>query len=496
MSDSAASRRLSGGAKALYGLGALSAATKAQLLGFILLFYNQLVGLDAPAVSLAIMIALLVDALWDPIVGQLSDQTNTRLGRRHPYIYAAALPASIAFVLIFTPPHGWSNQAIFVYLVAVLILARMLDSLVEVPLTALLPELSRDYDQRTSLASWRYVFLTVVGRTLSAILAFGVFLRATHAQKYGQLNIAGYAPYAVTVAAIGIVALIVSALATQPFVAGMHRPASRRVTFAAMAREMGLALGDRNFVALAVSGLVFGITVGISGGLVTYFMTYFWELGSNELLPLTLWAIPGSLIGVVLAPWWSRRMGKKPACLIVFFMAIFATTVPIGLRLLGVMPPNGSPWVLRILIVDSFATGMLGTLGFVIVTSMLADVVEEIQVKTGQRSEGLLFAADSLLRKLSTSFTALLPGLLLAFVHFPRHARPGHVAQATLNELALIYLPIVTVLYLCSTSLILLYRIDRRRHEANLDRLAEAAALAEETDPELNPHIQPAVLSD
>jgi Na+/melibiose symporter-like transporter len=155
------------------------------------------------------------------------------------------------------------------------------------------------------------------------------------------------------------------------------------------------------------------------------------------------------------------------------------------------MPPNSSPWVLRILIVDFTATAALGTMGFVIVTSMLADVVEEVQLKSRQRSEGLLFAADSLVRKLTTSFAALLPGVLLAVVRFPRSAQPGHVDQAILNHLALIYLPLITVLYLCSTSAIMLYRIDRRQHEDHLNRLAEAAALAEAGDPELNPHLAP-----
>ena len=96
--------RLGWPTKALYGLGSLSTSIKMQLMGLVLLFYNQLVDLDAAAVSLALFIALLIDALWDPVVGQFSDNTRTRLGRRHPYIYAAALPASLGFAAIFMPP--------------------------------------------------------------------------------------------------------------------------------------------------------------------------------------------------------------------------------------------------------------------------------------------------------------------------------------------------------------------------------------------------------
>ena len=479
--------------KALYGLGALSSATKTQLLGLILFFYSNLVGLDPPVVSFAIFVALLIDALWDPVVGQLSDNTRTRLGRRHPYIYAAAIPAAICFALIFMPPLGWSDEGLFLYLLVFVIATRMFDSLVEIPLAAIMPELSANYDERTSLASWRFVFLAVVGRALATILAFGVFLKDTKAHPFGQMNLAGYAPYALTIAAISVIALLISTFSTQRFTPFMHKPERRSPSFAAVAREMGFALGNRNFVSLAISSFIFGIAVGITTGLQIYFRTYFWELPSKALLQLGLWVIPGALLGVIVAPYWSRLMGKKHACLIVFFMAILGTTVPIALRLIGVMPPNSSPWVLRILIADEFLTGLLGTMGFIIVTSMLADVVEEVQVKSGRRSEGLLFAADSLLRKITNSFTALLPGILLAVVGFPIGAKPGRVDPSVLRNLALIYLPAVTALYLCSTSAIMLYRISRERHADNLQHIADAAALAEEGDPELNPHLAPGV---
>jgi GPH family glycoside/pentoside/hexuronide:cation symporter len=487
--------RLGWPTKALYGLSALGTATRASLLGAVLFFYNRVLELDAKMVSLAIFIALLIDAFWDPLVGQLSDRTQTRLGRRHPYIYAAALPASVCFALIFMPPLAWTGERLFLYLLATLVGARLLESLIEIPSAALLPELSRDYDERTTLGSWRFVFLVVFGRALATVLAYGIFLKGTRAQPFGQMNLAGYAPYAITVAVISLAVTLISALATQRFVPYMHRPERRQPSFGDMAREFAAAAGNRNFLALALSSLIFGIAVGITGGLLLYFLTDFWQLPSSALLQLGLWGIPGGLVGVIVAPFWARTLGKKRGCLVVFFAAILSTTVPIGLRLLGVMPPNSSPWVLRILIVDSIATGLLSTMGFIIVTAMLADVVEEVQVKTGRRSEGVLFAADSLLRKVTTSFAGALPGLLLVYVGYPKHARPGQVDQAILNHLALIYLPLITALYLCSTSMLMLYRIDRQRHEDNLERLAEAATLAQEADPELNPHLAPDIVA-
>jgi Na+/melibiose symporter-like transporter len=192
--------------------------------------------------------------------------------------------------------------------------------------------------------------------------------------------------------------------------------------------------------------------------------------------------IPSALVGVAAAPYVARRLGKKRTCLTVMYMFLFVSTLPMGLRLLGLMPPNSSPWVLRILILDNAVGALLGSIGSVCVTSMLADVVEDVQVKTKQRSEGVLLAANNLLQKLTSSFAALIPGLVLTFVRFPMNAKPGHVAPDVLSHLALMYLPLYTGLLLLAGSMIWFYRIDRRTHEDNLAVLSQAAASPAESD--------------
>jgi Na+/melibiose symporter-like transporter len=151
------------------------------------------------------------------------------------------------------------------------------------------------------------------------------------------------------------------------------------------------------------------------------------------------------------------------------------------------MPPNGSTLLLAVLIVDTMATAVLATTGFVVVISMLADVVEDNQVRTGERAEGLFFAAESFLRKGTTSFATLIPGLILSLVRFPAHARPGQVPHEVLTHLALIYLPITTGLTICSTGVLSFYRIDKAGHAANLEHLSEAGRLTELVDPIVGP---------
>ena len=478
--DPAVRPKLTIGTKLFYGMGAMGAATKGRLIGLLLLFYNQLVGLPAPWVSAAIAISIFVDAFWDPVVGQLSDGTRTRLGRRHPYIYGAVIPAAVFFVLLFIPPHGWSNQALFFYMLVTLLGMRFFDSLHEIPASALMPELTQDYDERTNVQSYRCLF-TVIGGLVGVVLAFGVFLRATKGEAFGQFNRAGYAPFAITTGIIGVIVVLIAGAATQGYVPFMHQPVKQRTSPGQLARVMGVALSNRNFVSLAASSLIFGIAVGISGGLGLYFNTYVFELGSVALLILGLSALPAGLLGVFLAPVLSRLLDKKRACLTVFFIAIASTTIPLGGWLLGLMPAH-KPWVLPVLVVDTMTTAALATTGFIIVSSMIADVVEESQLKTGRRSEGLLYAVESLVRKVTTSFAALLPGLLIALVHFPNHARPGHVDHTVLVHLALVYLPTYTALTLCSTTAIMFYRINRGQHQDNLRRLEDAATLVEAAD--------------
>ena len=470
----------------------MGSTTKAGLGGLTLFFYTQIVGLDAPAVSLAIFIALLIDAFWDPLVGQFSDNTTSLGGWDAATCSSTALaiPASLFFAATYMPPMGWPDEALFFYLLGTIVLGRLFESLVEIPLAALLPELSRDYDQRTSLGSWRYVFLAVVGRAVATFLTFGIFLRGTKSQPFGQAGTRRAGRAAGHHGGVDRAGLRADLGAGHPALRALHAPGAGQAAQLRRDAQRGAhrASPTGNFVSLALSGMIFGIAVGISGGLQTYFYTYYWELPSTALLALGIWGIPGGLAGVIVAPYLSRVFGKKRAALTTFFMSIFCVTLPITARLIGIMPPNSSPWVLRILIIDSIATGLFSIIGFVIVTAMLADVVEEAQVKSGKRSEGVLFAADSLLRKITTSFASIFPGLILAYVGLSKAAKPGHVDPAILSHMAIIYLPVVTTLYLCLTSCIMLYRIDRQRHESNLETIAEAALLAEESDPEVNPH--------
>ena len=178
--------------------------------------------------------------------------------------------------------------------------------------------------------------------------------------------------------------------------------------------------------------------------------------------------------GVVIAPAISRWFGKKPAMIGVFFASLFASVAPIALRLMGIMPSNGTRALFEIVLAFTFIAATLGLSGFIIATSMMADVVEDAAVATGQRSEGLLFAANGLIAKCVTGVGTFLSGLILAWISFPQHATPGQVNPAILHHLGMVFVPIVTVFSAVAIAVLLFYDIDRATHQRNLAKLESA----------------------
>ena len=161
--------------KLAYGFGAVANGAKSNGFNYLLLFfYSQVIGLPADWVSYGIFIALVFDAVSDPTVGYISDNLRSRWGRRHPFMYAAGLPVALAYYFLWSPPE-LSQQGLFVYFVCMAVLIRTAITFYEVPATALVAELTEDYDQRTAFVSFRYFFGWWGGLTM-AVLAYLVFL--------------------------------------------------------------------------------------------------------------------------------------------------------------------------------------------------------------------------------------------------------------------------------------------------------------------------------
>ena len=469
---------LSFGTKILYGFGSVCfGVTTLSLTSAVLAPYlNRVIGIPALWVGTAIMLTLMLDAIIDPLIGQFSDRLRTRWGRRHPLMYIAAPLVAICCIIFWNSPTDWTPAKSGVFLIAMLMLMKISVSLYEVPSSALGPELTTDYNARTSLFSYRFFFGVVGGLAMNIIL-YRVYLSPAAG---GILNREGYAHYGILAAAVMAVSILVSAIGTHRRIPYLTQPQERAVPLSQVLREMAATITNPSLIVIMGSGFCSGVAAGMGAALSQYFYIELWGLNAKSISLLAIAGILASIIGVALAAPASRLLGKKRAMITLFILSVTAEIIPQTLWLLGVMPPNSSPWVLRILLADYFFAATLVISGYIIITSMLADIVEDAAVQTGVRSEGLLMAANGLLPKFTAGFGVFLAGLVVTVAKFPSHAAAGTVSPDIMRHMLLLYLPFAVVMKALSIAVLFFYKIDKDKHETNLATLARAAALSEQ----------------
>jgi GPH family glycoside/pentoside/hexuronide:cation symporter len=462
--------------KFLFGVGSMADGAQIQIIGgLLLLYYSQILRLPTPLVSVAIGMSLFVDAFWDLLIAQFSDNLRTRLGRRHLLMYLSALPAGVSFMCLWMPPAHLAQGQLFAWLLTFIVIFRFSHSLYMVPSGALLPELAQDYHDRTVLYGYRYM-LGTIGGALAAVVAYGVFLRKAPGFPLGQLNPAGYPPMAVAVGVLIIVSSLISSFGTHSRIGTLYRPPARKHEWRRTFREIGSILNNHNFLIAVAAGMLTATALALTGGLAVYFNTFMFHLPSSNIMLIIGTQVMSAPIAFLLGPAASRRWGKRPAYIALFTSSMIFVHGPLTLRLLGVFPANGSPLLLPLLMLSTTVAGILATSAAILNTSMISDIVEENQAKTGRRAEGLVLFSDRVLLKVASSLALILPGILLAVVHFPAAAKPATLHPEIVRNLALIYIPLAVGLSVLSMLTLLFFRIDHGAHNRHLEAIAARRA--------------------
>ena len=459
--------------KVMHGLGSVAYGVKDNGFSvFLLIFYNQVLGIDAGVVGTVIMAALIFDAFADPIIGELSDRTQSKWGRRLPWLYTAAIPLGIIWLLLWHPPEmGQTGTIIWLFCTAVL--ARSLVAMCEVPSIALVPELTADYDERTRLMRYRFLF-GWAGGLLMLIFAYGIFFKG----EKGVSDPVGYDAYSVWGALMMTGAVLISALGQHRHVAKQSPPAPRGVGLGHAFAEAKVTLSNRAFLWL-VSAAVFGlINQGLTFALTNYQLGFLWQLQQMEMLYYALILFATVIVAFIIVPPLSARLGKKNAAI---FLALISMTFTAGLYgswLLDLVPgaPNDPSILFMFALVamtNSAAVGMM-----MLTSSMMADVVEASQQETGRRSEGLFFAGYFFMQKCAVGIGTFAAGMILTFADFPQNAVPGRVDVTVLDGLALYYMGTVLVLGIIGVLVLRHFPISRESHNERLRVLNTAAESA------------------
>ncbi len=449
-----------------YGFGAVAYGAKSNGFNYLLLFfYSQVVGLPPEWVSFGIFLALLVDAISDPLVGYLSDNLHSRWGRRHPFMYAAGMPAALAYYFLWAPPMELGQEQLFLYFVSLAIIIRTLLTFYEIPSTSLAAELTENYDERTRFMGARFFFGWWGGLTM-ALLVYLVFLPES---KGGMEYIDGWRDYGIAAAVVICISIYVSALGTHRHIPRLKSPPKRKITSTRLVfRELFETLSNKPFLVLFASGLFSAMAAGVNTSLGVYFARHFWELTTDQMGLMQIPYFLSALAALFIAPWLARKIEKKYATILTASLALILTPLPVVLRLLDLFPENGTPELFYTLTIFYTVDVTIMIASGILAASMFADVVEDSEIRTGRRSEATFFAANSFAQKAINGFGVILAGQILAMVNFPKDAKPGSVPEPILFELATAFAPAIILFYIVSICLLLFYRINRKQHEINI----------------------------
>ena len=552
--------KLSFSTKFFYGFGSISFGIKNNGFSYFVLFvYVFVFGLPAWMAGLALNLILVADAFTDPLVGYYSDRLRSKWGRRHPFMYAAAIPVTLSFYFLWSPPDNLTNLELFFYLLICATIIRVFITFYEIPSIALGPELTDNYVERTSLMSYRYFFGWFGGlTTYNLVWWYYAPKYETEIYTSGRFNPDLWPEWGLVAAILIFLGIVVTSLGTHKHIPNLIEPPKRKkkeipegfnnisifnrtlkfnlplpknlklslsgVTvyllkfilyvvliwiISNVLRIFGFILAsflpfwikslqkteffirslfkevaetltiNRSYKFLFFCGLLVSVAGGIEAAFAVIFDSYFWELDDNEMLIRGTSIYLAPIIAIFLAPMLSDKFGKKQTVLSIWAFQIIFAALPFALRYLdltygtSLFPTNDSPYLLPVLCIHVVINVAAGIIVFSTMGSMIMDLVEDIQLETGRREEGILFSARTFADKAVSGFGLTLAGVILTFIAFPdntqiREIYNGTVPSEILADLALWYVPICIVAFGAALIMVRGYTLSRDEHEENI----------------------------
>ena len=393
--------------KIVWGSGEFGTASIGMMRSlFYVIFLTDTIGLDPQLASLGAVIGLIWDAFNDPLVGMLSDRVQTRWGRRRPFLLVFSIPFGISFYLLWAVPELDSQIALAAYVTFAFMLVDTFGTLLSVPYLSLIPELTKDYDERTSLAGFRTVF-QLLGSLMVVIAAPMIFDRAVESgltQKQGFAN-AG--------AIFGFISIILFLIVFFFIKEDQSVEPPKKTQF----RETILhAWANIPFRYVATIFLLNWTMMDMIAILFPFYLLY-WVADGDLLLKAHVFGMDLALetaffgclmlVCILAIPFWlkiSRSRNKRDAYVLgmvvisVFLLAIFFV----------------QPGQINLLLILGAMAGFGVSSAYVLPDAMFPDIIEWDELRTGKRQEGIYYGARAFIRKLTTAVVIFLVLQLLS----------------------------------------------------------------------------------
>lgn len=375
--------------------------------------YNIGLGIDAKLLGLGMIIPKVLDAIADPLMGNISDNTRSRFGRRRQYVFAGAVLCAVLFPFIWTPPAA-SQNVVLAYLIGAMCLHSLFYTVFNVPYTALGYEVTQDYDERTRLFAWRFYFATAAGVTTQWL--YKLCLMA------GDTEVEGVRVVSVAIAVIVLVFGIIPSLFTR------EKEVVEKQEKVNLFKSLGCVVKNRAFVIMMISYIIV-VTLLFSTGSLGLYINIFYVFEGDKDTAATVMSFVGTImiafafLGMLLMKKVSELTGKKTAILIAMGVALFGVL----LSWFTLRPNTSGIWwhsaALQCIHSAFMGVGVQGC--WLLFSSMLGDVCDDDELRTGLRQEGVYSAVNGFVNKCANALVILGAAFMLEFAGYVAGTDPS-----------------------------------------------------------------------
>jgi len=452
--------------KLAYGAGDFGAGLTSQFLSFFLLiFLTDVAGMRPVVAGSVLAVGKIWDAVNDPLVGMLSDRTNTRWGRRYPWIFLTAIPFGLTYALIWIVPGFEKEWMSFWYYVGITAVFQMFFTTTNLPYSTLTAEMTQDYDERTSLTSFRLAF-SIIGGLMILIVAREIFVRvADPAQQYLILGIAG--------GIVSVVAIYWCIFGTYGYMEQRAKAAGHFLGSAedelqeSFIEQLKVVVRNRPFLFVTGIYLFSWLALQITAAVIPFYGKY-WMGIEGSTLALIVQGVAVIMMFVCAAL--SNRIGKKN---LYFLGSGIWILVQVALFFLQ---PGQTGILFGLCAIAGFGVAT----AYVVPWSILPDVIELDELNTGRRREGTFYAFMTLLQKIGLALGIYLVGLALEVSGFDNEL--VQQSDSALTAIRFFAGPVPLVLLVCGMVLVYFYPLTKEMHAEIMLKLAERKRLAQVED--------------
>jgi Na+/melibiose symporter-like transporter len=443
--------------KLSFGLGGGVNAIKTDFFVWYLgAYYLTVLGLNPILTGSALLLALFVDAISDPIIGTFSDRINSKFGRRHILMGLSLVPISITYFMLFIPDKNWSEGSLFFWLFSFTILTRFSVTLFDIPHRALAAEIPNTYEEKANIMSMREGFQSIIALSHSFIIL--PYINIDVDENWINVGLVG--------SLMMFIFGLVSVLGTRSLIPDLYKwpvEFKKKNTFREIKEQLSFVYSNKTIILFLLGSITIQLAWGLANSLTFLTQTQFWGLDTLQIQEFIKIYFLSTLLSWLLVPKLVQIFEKRTILISSLFMIGVFQSVPFISYKLGYAPSFGSDSLVYFLSIFIFITGTFSLISLMTRESMVPDMIDQVQKESNLRQDGAISSLTSFCAKCMTGLGQFFSMFVLWLISFPK----GSV-EATLQQkemLAVFQGPMIMILFLIPIFIFAGYKIDREKHK-------------------------------